>query len=37
MRILDVASWIRETGPISWLLALYVGLVAMELARAAGS
>jgi hypothetical protein len=36
MRNLDVTSRIREAGPVSWVLALYVGIVAMELARAAG-
>jgi len=36
MRSIDLASWIRENGPLSLLLALYVGIVAMELARAAG-
>ena len=37
MRSIDLVSWIRENGPLSLLIALYVGLVAMELARAAGS
>jgi hypothetical protein len=31
-----VASWVRENGPLSLLIALYVGLVAIELARASG-
>lgn len=34
MQTLDVASWIRVHRPISLLVALYVGLVAVELARA---
>jgi hypothetical protein len=36
MRSIDVAGWIRENAPFSLLIALYVGIVAMELARAAG-
>ena len=36
MRSIDLASWIRENGPLSLLIALYVGIVAMELARTAG-
>jgi hypothetical protein len=37
MRNLDAATtWIREHSPVSLLVALYVALVAMELARAAG-
>ena len=36
MRSIDLASWIRENGPLSLLIALYVGIVAMELARVAG-
>jgi len=33
MRSIDFASWIRENGPLSLLIALYVGIVAVELAR----
>jgi hypothetical protein len=36
MRSIDLASWFRENGPLSFVIALYVGIVAMELARAAG-
>jgi hypothetical protein len=36
MRSIDVAGWVRENGRFFLLVALYVGIVAMELARAAG-